>query len=303
MKLAVLSDIHGNYIALRTCLEYVFRERGDAFVFLGDYVGELAYPRRALEMLYELESQYPCYFVKGNKEDYWLDYHARGNDYVNWKEVDSTTGMLYYAYHELSERDIQFFQGLKPSREITFEGLPALTICHGSPENVKQKLLPNDGKTIAILEKSPTDIILCGHTHRQGKICYGESSMHNHDMGIGNTRYKGKRILNPGSVGIPLDSNGKAQFMLLRGENGRWREEFVSLEYDVERVIGELYEAGLFEKAPGWCTVTERLLREGAPAHSEVLTRAMKLCKDATGACKWPEIPEEYWEQAITEML
>lgn len=285
MKLAILSDIHGNYIALKTCLEYAFRERVDAFVFLGDYVGELAYPRRAMEMLYELEAQYPCYFIKGNKEDYWLDYQARGNDYANWKEVDSTTGMLYYAYHELAERDIQFFQGLKPAMEITFEGLPALTICHGSPENVKQKLLPNDEKTIAILEKNPTDIILCGHTHRQGKICYG------------------KRILNPGSVGIPLDSNGKAQFMLLHGENGQWREEFVSLEYDVEQVIGELKEAGLFEKAPGWCKVTERLLREGAPAHSEVLVRAMQLCKEAAGACKWPEIPEEYWEQAITEML
>ena len=48
MKLAVLSDVHGGYVALQACLERAFAEQVDAFVFLGDYLGELAYPRLAL---------------------------------------------------------------------------------------------------------------------------------------------------------------------------------------------------------------------------------------------------------------
>lgn len=300
MKLAVLSDIHGNYTALKTCLDYIFQEKADAFIFLGDYVGELAYPRRTMELLYELNAKYTCYFIKGNKEDYWLDYRGTPEPERKWKEADSTTGMLYYAYQQLEERDMQFFESLQPSREILFEGegLPSLTICHGSPENVKQKLLPNDGKTIAVLQKCPTGIILCGHTHIQGEICYKEGKS------AGNERTgTNKCIYNPGAVGTPLESDGKTQFMLLHGENAQWTPEFVSLEYDVEQVIKELYEERLFEKAPGWCKVTERMLREGKPSHGEVLARAMKLCKEATGVCNWPEIPEEYWEQAIEEML
>lgn len=286
MKLAVLADVHGGYVALRECLKRAFREQVDAFVFLGDYLGELAYPRRTMELLYELAEQHTCYFIKGNKEDYWLEHVKAPQEKRCWKEVDSTTGMLYYVYELLEERDLEFFAGLSAVREIAFEGLPALTLCHGSPENVRQDLRANDEKTLEILKKSPTDIILCGHTHRQGKISY-----------------ENKCILNPGSVGVPLESGGKTQFMLLKGENGQWREEFISLEYDVERVLAELEEEDLYAKAPGWCKITNKVLQEGMPSHGKVLKRAMKLCQEATGVCNWPEIPEGCWEQAIEELI
>ena len=42
MKIAVLSDVHGNYIALQKCIDYVLFKGVDAFIFLGEYVGELA---------------------------------------------------------------------------------------------------------------------------------------------------------------------------------------------------------------------------------------------------------------------
>lgn len=286
MKLAVLADVHGGYVALQACLKRAFGEQVDAFVFLGDYLGELAYPRRTMELLYELAAEHTCYFIKGNKEDYWLLHAKTPQEKRCWKEVDSTTGMLYYVYEQLEGKDFEFFKGLSPVREIRFEGLPALTLCHGSPENVRQDLLPGDEKTLAILKKSPTDIILCGHTHRQRKICY-----------------ENKCILNPGSVGVPLESGGKTQFMLLTGENGQWKEEFVSLEYDVERVLAELKAEHLFEKASGWCKVTERVLKAGTPSHGKVLKRAMKLCEEATGECNWPDIPEVYWEQAIAQLI
>lgn len=285
-KLAVLADVHGSYVALQACLEKAFQEQVDAFVFLGDYLGELAYPRRTMELLYELAAQHTCYFIKGNKEDYWLWHVKTPQEKRCWKEVDSTTGMLYYVYEQLEEKDFTFFEGLVPVKELQFEGLPALTLCHGSPENVKQDLLPDDGKTLEVLKKSPTDIILCGHTHRQYKITW-----------------ENKKILNPGSVGVPLNSGGKTQFLILTGTNGQWSEEFFSLEYDVERVLRDLKEEKLYEKAPGWCKVTERVLRSGTPSHGKVLKRAMKLCEEATGKCNWPHIPEVYWELAIAQLI
>ena len=307
MKLAVLSDIHGGYVALQTCLAYAFRQKVDAFVFLGDYLGELAYPRRTMELLAELDVKYQCYFMKGNKEDYWL-WHAKTPQKERcWKEVDSTTGMLYYVYQQLGEKDFAFFKGLSHVRKLQFEGLPAIILCHGSPENIKQDLRPNDEKTLEILRKSPTEIILCGHTHRQGcismdnlpkSICTGDVQEQTSGCEVAN-----KRILNPGSVGIPLESGGKTQFMILTGENGRWQEEFISLDYDVARVLAELEEEHLFDKAPGWCKVTRRVLLEGAPSHGIVLKRAMDLCKEAMGVCNWPDIPEIYWNKAIDELI
>jgi Calcineurin-like phosphoesterase. len=43
---AVLSDIHGNYVALQKCLDYAVNSGADTFFFLGDYLGELAYPQK-----------------------------------------------------------------------------------------------------------------------------------------------------------------------------------------------------------------------------------------------------------------
>lgn len=73
------------------------------------------------------------------------------------------------------------------------------------------------------MEASDTELILCGHTHVQDKI--------EHD---------GKRVLNPGAVGVPLGSGGLEQFLILHGQDGVWREEFISQSYDIDRGVAEL---------------------------------------------------------------
>lgn len=54
MEIAVLSDIHGNYVALERCLEYAFSQNIGTFILLGDYIGELAYPEKTMQILYDL---------------------------------------------------------------------------------------------------------------------------------------------------------------------------------------------------------------------------------------------------------
>ena len=40
---------------------------------LGDYLGELAYPEKTLDLLDQVRKEFPCTFIRGNKEDYWID--------------------------------------------------------------------------------------------------------------------------------------------------------------------------------------------------------------------------------------
>lgn len=58
-----------------------------------------------------------------------------------WNEFDSTTGSLYYTYHNLKPRDLEFFKSLPYKKELELEGLLPITICHGSPRKVNEKLL------------------------------------------------------------------------------------------------------------------------------------------------------------------
>lgn len=284
MKLAVLSDIHGNYIALQKCLEYAIGHGVDTFLFLGDYHGELAYPQRTMDILYTLNRKYTCYFIRGNKEDYWKAYRKEGEK--GWEYGNSTTGSLLYVYENLREKDFSFLTTLPIARNLKFKNLPDITACHGSPRRTKEKMLPNHEATFSIMEQNRNSLILCGHTHFQGII-----------------EHNGKTVLNPGSVGVPLSSNGKTQFLILHGSNGTWQHEFLSLDYDVEQVISDLYKEELHIKAPSWCKITEHLLHSGEGSHGAVLMRAMALCREAYGVCNWPDIPETCWEQALKELI
>lgn len=62
--------------------------------------------------------------------------------------------------------------------------------------------------------------ILCGHTHVQRELRFGK-----------------KVTWNPGSVGVPLESGGKTQFMILHGVDNSWQQEFLSLDYDFDTLI------------------------------------------------------------------
>lgn len=280
MEVAVLSDIHGNYIALNKCINYCLSEGIENFIFLGDYLGELAFPQRTMEFLYKLKEEYNCLFIKGNKEDYWLNYDS------TWKENSSTTGALYYTYHNLTDRDLKFFGELKHKEIFSVNGLPAITVCHGSPNKVNEKLLADNENTFRIMDESETDYIICGHTHIQGII-----------------KHNNKVIFNPGAVGVPLFSKGKAQFLIMHPtEKSAWESEFISIDYDVSKVIKDLYSSGLYDKAPYWCIVSENLLRAGEISHGEVLGRAMELCREEKGECNWPDIDEKYWELAVKEV-
>ena len=283
LKVAVFSDIHGNYVAFERCFEYALGRGVTTFLFLGDYLGELAYPQRTMERLYRIAKEYTCYFIRGNKEDYWLNYQASGEK--GWTDGDSTTGALFYTYSALTQKDLDFFAGLPIVRKVEFDDLPSITICHGSPEDAKAKLMEQENMSES-LKDVDSFMVLCGHTHRQGKrFC------------------KDKIVMNPGSVGVPLGSDGKAQFLILQGKEGAWESEFVSLSYDAEQVIADLREEKMEQHAPCWSIITEKLLRDGKIPHGRVLNRVMQLVHDDTGEWRWPDLPDKYWTMAMKEFF
>ncbi len=286
MEIAVLADIHSNYVALETCMDYALKRGIIRFLFLGDYIGELAYPERTMELLYKYREAYSCHFIRGNKEDYWKNYRAGGE--TGWPEYNSTTGALYYAYHRLSKRDLDFFEELPETLTLVYGSLPALILCHGSTKGSRDAMPLGSARTREVLEKADADYILCGHTHIQGK-----------------TVHRNRTALNPGAVGVPLKSGGKTQFAVLHGENGAWKEEFVSLNYDRERVVRGLAESGLTSRTPHWCRITALLIQDRLPegiAHAHLLERAMALCRQETGDCRWPDIPDRFWDKAMEEL-
>ncbi len=76
----------------------------------------------------------------------------------------------------------------------------------------------------------------------------------------------------------------------------------MALDYDIEYVIRDMREKGLYETAPYWSRVTESILRGKRTTQGRVLCRAMELCEQENGRCDWPEVPENFWERAYEDM-
>lgn len=284
MKIAVLSDIHGNHHALKACIEVALKNAVNTFIFLGDYLGEFAYPQKTMEILYEMKDKYQCYFVRGNKEDYSLDLKQEKNS--EWRNGGNEIYGIIYNYESLRERDFEFFSSLPISQTLFFEGFESITCCHGSIKRNTKGLLSLTEEMIEEIKECKSKYILCGHTHVQKII-----------------EVEGKIIINPGAVGVALhSSNGESRFTILESKGQEWTYELMHVNYDKEKVVKELNDSGLYEKSPCWCRVTENLIRTGETSHGSVLDEAIRLCKEETGSCIWYDIPHEFWERALVNM-
>lgn len=283
MKVAVLSDIHSNYNAFQQCVNYALERNVTSFLFLGDYVSDCAYPQKTMNLLYYLKDNYKCSFIKGNREEYLLKHKNEKND--GWKIPSSATGSLLYTFENLSEEDFDFFNSLDISGHMSIQGFPDFWYCHGSMEDTRGDLRFGSKNANVTLESMTADILVCGHTHQQGVY-----------------EYKGKKIINVGSVGVPWFYQGHAQFAILHGNSDRWDIELIQLDYDKKQAVKELYESQLNKKANIWVKLVEETLLTGVDQSKECLKLALKKCEEKEGNAIWSKLSEKYWEEASKEL-
>ena len=280
MKIAVISDIHGTYKALRRCLEHSIEQGVDAYVCLGDYLGEFPYPQKTMKTLYEMQTKYTCYFLRGNKEDYWTN--CRNNINCDWKDGNHSIMPMIYTYENLKVEDIDFFESLPICQSICFDGMEPILACHGTPFANNKILLSDDETFKKVIDQCSEKYIVCGHTHSQGLVFDGE-----------------KKIINAGAVGVPLKSPQKTQYLILESDGKEWNISFQSLEYDISSVIEDMHESGLWDMSPYWCKITEHLLYTGEISHGTVLNHVMRLNEYKE---PWYNIAPVYWEKALLEL-
>ena len=278
---AVFSDIHGNHSAFQACIDYAMGRGITNFVLLGDFVTDCPYPQKTMEKIYVLKQYFNTYIIRGNREEYLLNYHKTGEG--KWKK-GSASGALLYTYENLTGKDLEFFDSLPNNGIYQPKGLPGFEYCHGSPTNTSELMFREKRNTKRILSHLKTGVLLHGHNHIQETYVY-----------------RGKKGVNPGSIGIPWYHGGKTQFCIIHGSYKGWEEEYIQLEYNRKEILRDFKESGLCNVAPAWAAVSMHTIRTGVDLNQTVLLRAMRLCEQERGNVRWPDIPEKYWAIALKE--
>lgn len=244
MRIAVLSDIHGNLLALEAVVRS-FRARGvDAVVNLGDSVSGPLLPLETAQFL--MAEGWPA--IAGNHERQLL---TQGPG--EWGASDA------YAHAQLNARELDWLAAQPPCRALDAE----VFLCHGTPASDLDPLLETfeptfcrparAGEVASRMGDSDARVVLCGHTHLPR---------------VARTR-SGQLVVNPGSVGLPAwDYPGAdggrvqvevgspdARYAVIEQKGGRWSACLVAVPYDHD-AMADLAAA---RRRPDW----ESALRTG----------------------------------------
>jgi putative phosphoesterase len=183
MRVAVISDIHGNLPALQAVLSDVSQENVDLIVSCGD----VAAGPLPVETLRVLRGLADARFVRGNA-DRALVAGFDGSQMPRLKGPG-----VDWCSSQLTREDRDFLASFADTIAIEIEGLGRVLFCHGSPRSDEEIMTARtpDERLREFLAGVDADVVVCGHTHMP------------FDRMVGRVR-----VINPGSVGMPYGQPG-----------------------------------------------------------------------------------------------
>jgi predicted phosphodiesterase len=230
VRIAIISDVHGNVVALRRVLAHLATQSVDLVVNLGDCVSAPLWPSETYDELAQLGAT----TVRGN--------HDRVLGNPKWMHDSATVAFASAALSEAARATLVAL----PTTLLIDDDIFAV---HGTPESDVQYLLEDsiDGRlcfaTSAMLGErlrgTVGSLVLCGHSHLQ------------HTAWAPGRRL----VINPGSVGCPRYSgnadpwineagSAHARYAMATRRAGSWSAELFVLDYDWTPVVERARSVG-----------------------------------------------------------
>lgn len=225
MRIAVISDIHGNRLALEAVEADIAMVGVDATINLGDLFAGPLDPLATADTL--IERGYPT--VIGN-HDRWLINTA----------IEKQAPVDRFTAERLKPVHLEYLKSLPATRDIEGE----VFMCHGTAAsdeepwlenwwNGRDMTLPDEASVTAKAEGLDFSVLLCGHTHVSRVVRLRD----------------GRMIVNPGAVGLQVNYGAPdARYAVLERHAGRWSASLRAVGYDHEAAAQQAVENGF----PKW---------------------------------------------------
>ena len=183
MRVALISDIHGNAIALEAVLADIERVGVDQVYCLGDVATLGPAPHASIECIRKLAC--PC--ILGNHDEFLLDPGL----IETYTDAQVVVESVNWCRAQLIAEELDFFRTFEPSLKIEMDNRATLLLFHGSPQSNMHDILattPPD-ELDDLLAGAHATVMAGGHTHVQML-----------------RQHMGTLIVNPGSVGLPFEA-------------------------------------------------------------------------------------------------
>jgi diadenosine tetraphosphatase ApaH/serine/threonine PP2A family protein phosphatase len=232
MRVAVVSDIHSNLVALEAVLAAIDDDAPDELWCLGDLVGYGPRPNECTRLMQERTRICLC----GNH-----DLAVRGTLDL-WEFSGDAGTAARWTRTVLNDESLAFLNSLQPSAKTD-----GVALFHGSARDPVWEYVLSGEAALMTLAVALEPIVLVGHSHvalqiqLQGDGLDGGLAAAGTELELAGAR----SVLNPGSVGQPRDGDPRAAYLLL--DLDAQTATFRRVEYDIERTQAQMAEAGLPE--------------------------------------------------------
>src|SRR5947207_2594634 len=161
-RVAVISDVHGNGVALQAVLADLDGADADALVCLGDLAQGGAQPERVVDMVRSLELD--AFFVLGNADDFLLTGVGFGEPVTERQRL-----VREWSLSRLGPERCDFIRSFQPTVELGLDDGGALLAFHGSPRSYDDIVLPtaSEAEFAAFFEEAGASFLCGGHIHVQ----------------------------------------------------------------------------------------------------------------------------------------
>ena len=231
MKVAIVSDIHANAVALAVALDAIRREPVDLIVCLGDVASDGPQPRETLRLIRQLQ----CPVIMGNADAQLLGLEPEIAD----PALERFNEASRWCASVLEAKDRAFLASFAPRLTLDCAGTP-ISLFHGSPHSFNDEIYPitSDEALRTLLADHPAAIHVGGHTHFQ--------MLRRIDNAV---------FVNPGSIGMAYDrtrgSQGRikfaawAEFAILQLGSSGWNVSLRRAPFDLDQFVAAIRSSGL----------------------------------------------------------
>lgn len=231
VKIAVISDIHGNMQALEAVYSDIQKEKCDKIFCLGDLAMAGPEPDKAIIFIKKLYDEGKLELIQGNTDEMIANFSELGEQVK--KKFPIMGNALENDVKIISNDYKEFLMNLPKQKELEIEGVKILLV-HGSPRRNDENISPDlpVSEVEELLEGVSADLIFCGHTH----------------IPCGYQTTKKQTLVNDGSVGRPFTPTPQACYVIAEFHNGSFDIQHKFIDYDNQKAA-EILEKRNFEGA------------------------------------------------------
>jgi predicted phosphodiesterase len=239
LRIALLSDIHGNLVALDAVLADISRAGPfELTVVAGDVVWAGPWPAEVVDRVRSLDAV----VIQGNTDAFFN--HGPDNP-PDDKQEKNFAPLVSWTSEQLGPERVDYLVGLPFSHRISTEPGHDLLVVHANPSDEQRPIWPEMseaelGEILGSPGSCDWEVLAFGHIHTP----YVRS-------------WHGRLLVDVASVGLPMDGDQRAAYAIVTWDGSTWQAEHRRVAYDVSVVARTMQTSGM----PRGKHFSKRLLR------------------------------------------